>query len=110
MRQGLVSILSGLCKFVVVGEASDGEAAVTVTREARPHVVLMDVSMPGMNGLEATRLITAEMPGIKVVALTMHHSNEMRRAMKSAGAAGYITKSTDASELCARIREVLAVA
>jgi DNA-binding NarL/FixJ family response regulator len=107
MRQGLVGILEQLCKFRVVGEAGDGFSAIAVTRQVKPHVVLMDVSMPGMTGAEATRQILAEMPGVKVVALTMHHSEEMRQVMKTAGAAHFLSKSADAADVCAAIRRVV---
>lgn len=103
MRQGIRIILEKLCKFVVVGEAADGQAAIDVTRSLRPHVVLMDVTMPVMTGIDATRQITSDMPSVRVIALTMHNSQEMRQAMKAAGAVDFITKSADASEVCATI-------
>jgi len=109
MRQGVVGILTELCKFHVVGEAADGASGIAKIRETRPDVVLMDVTMPGMTGLEATRQIVAEMPQVKVVALTMHNSDEMRRQMKSAGASGYLLKSADASDLCTAIRQAAAI-
>ena len=107
MRQGLISILTQLCKFDVVGEVGDGLAAVEMVHRLKPDVVLMDVSMPGLTGVEATRRIKAETPETRVVALTIHNSEEMRTAMRSAGASGYLTKSAEASEVCAAIRNAV---
>jgi len=83
----------------VVGEASNGEEAVTLARELSPDVVLMDLSMPVLDGVEATRRITAEVPDAKVVVLTMHDDSSRTRAAIGAGAVGYLTKGTSFNEV-----------
>ncbi len=91
-RAGLVSLLRAR-GVEVVGEAADGSEAVTLARELRPDVVLMDLTMPGVGGLEATRLIKAELPEIKVVMLTVSEADEdLFEAIRS-GAHGYLVKS-----------------
>jgi len=91
-RQGLESLLRSR-SIEVVGEASDGTGAVALTRALRPDVVLMDLSMPGVGGLEATRLIKAEMPDVKVVILTVSEADaDLFEAIRS-GAHGYLVKS-----------------
>lgn len=83
----------------VVGEASNGEEAVALAREHQPDVVLMDLSMPVLDGVEATRRITAESPNVKVVVLTMHDDSSKTRAAIGAGAVGYLTKGTSFVEV-----------
>lgn len=83
----------------VVGEASNGEEAVALARELSPDVVLMDLSMPVLDGVEATRRITAEVPDAKVVVLTMHDDSSRTRAAIGAGAVGYLTKGTSFNEV-----------
>ncbi|HKY16031.1 MAG TPA: response regulator transcription factor [Microthrixaceae bacterium] len=83
----------------VVGEAGNGEEAVELCREHHPDVVLMDISMPVLDGIEATRRITGEMPDIKVVVLTMHDDASRTRQAISAGAVGYLTKGTSFAQV-----------
>ena len=83
----------------VVGEAENGEEAVDLCRETRPDVVLMDISMPVLDGIEATRRITSEMPDTKVVVLTMHDDASRTRQAISAGAVGYLTKGTSFAQV-----------
>jgi DNA-binding NarL/FixJ family response regulator len=99
IRDGLRSLLEKLPDIEIVAEAGDGITAVQKAREISPDLVLMDISMPNLNGIEATRKITSENPGIKVIALTMHSEKWYLDKMIKAGACGYITKSCDYKEL-----------
>jgi len=90
----------------VVGEAEDGSAAVKMARKSPPDVVLMDVAMPQVNGLEATRQICKSLPGTKVLVLTSYSDDECVEQLTKAGAAGYLLKQTAANELPRAIREV----
>lgn len=93
LRQGLASLLSAEKRIKIVGEASDGSEAVSMARTLRPDVVLMDISMPGMNGVEATRIIHCEQPQVRILGLSMHDNADMVRRMREAGAVGCISKS-----------------
>ena len=96
-REGLVSLLRAR-DIEVVGEASDGAEAIELTRRLKPDAVLMDLGMPNMGGLEATRLIKAEMPEVKVVILTVSEADaDLFEAIRS-GAHGYLVKSTASGE------------
>ena len=88
----------------VVGEAANGEEAVDLARETKPDIVLMDLSMPVLDGVEATRRITDELPDVKVVVLTMHDDPGRTRAAIAAGASGYLTKGTSFAEVLETIR------
>jgi PAS domain S-box-containing protein len=103
MRQGISQLLCQAPDIQVVGEASDGEEAVRLAQETRPDVVVMDVNMPGMSGVEATRAIRAQAPGVAVIALSMYEEANCAREMQDAGAAAYITKSEAAGALVAAI-------
>ncbi len=92
----------------VVGEANNGEEAVSVVRETRPDVVLMDLSMPVLDGVSATRLISEEFPDVKVVVLTMHDDPSRTRDALAAGAIAYMTKGTSFAEVLDTIRRALA--
>jgi PAS domain S-box-containing protein len=105
MRQGLTVLIGTQPDMTVVGEASDGESAIELVRRARPDVVIMDVSMPGMNGIEATRIIHAEMPDVKVIGLSMFQEAERAGAMCEAGAVTYLTKSGPSDALVQAIRD-----
>jgi DNA-binding NarL/FixJ family response regulator len=96
-REGLISLLR-THDVDVVGEASSGTEALDLTRRFRPDVVLMDLDMPDMGGLEATRLIKAEMPDVKVVILTVSEADEDLFEAIRGGAHGYLVKSTSSSE------------
>lgn len=104
VRQGLGSLLRGEPDIDIVGEAEDGQEAVDMARELRPDVVVMDVSMPRLNGCDATRAIVAELPGTRVVGLSMYDEAEMEAAMLNAGAAAYLPKGGPTQDLIATIR------
>jgi PAS domain S-box-containing protein len=99
MRQGLVGLISGKPGIEVVGEASDGKEALELSRKLRPHLVLMDISMPRMDGIEATRLIKAEMPEVCVIGLSMFDDAEAEQKIRKAGAEDYVNKSESSAEL-----------
>jgi DNA-binding NarL/FixJ family response regulator len=88
----------------VVGQASDGDVAVQMTRELVPDVILMDISMPNMDGLEATRIIHPEFPHIRIIGLSMYNGDDMAEAMIHAGASSYRAKSGNTDSLLAAIR------
>ncbi len=99
VRDGLRSSFEGVQHIAIVGEAATGEEAVRLTSELQPDVVLMDISMPEMGGLEAARLIRERHPLIKVVVLTVHDSKEYIVQILRAGAAGYVRKDASAAAL-----------
>lgn len=105
VREGLRSIIESEPRLRVVGEAANGEEAVQQARILHPDVVVMDINMPKMNGIEATRRIHEEMPSVAVVALSMHEDKSMIAAMRDAGAVAYIPKGGASEELSRAIRE-----
>ncbi|KAA9381742.1 response regulator transcription factor [Microbispora cellulosiformans] len=107
VRDGLVLLLGLLPEIEVVGSASDGETALRMVAGHRPDVVLMDLRMPRMNGVEATRRIRAEFPGTQVVVLTTYTDDESVFAALRAGARGFLTKSADAEEIARAVAAVM---
>ena len=108
LREGLRSLLAQQPDITVVGEASNGEAAVALARELRPDLVIMDVVMPGMDGISATRQIRAECPDTRVIALSMHSDLHFVSEMVRAGALGYLVKDSSFEELNQAVRSVIA--
>ncbi len=106
LREGIRSLLEKVTDIEMVGEADDGAEAVDKVEQLMPDVVLMDITMPGMNGLEATRLIKQRCPQTKVLILTMHETDQYLASMLEAGASGYVVKSTASSELIMAIKAV----
>jgi DNA-binding NarL/FixJ family response regulator len=98
-REGLTAVVDSLPWAAVVGEAGDGDAAVAEALRTRPDVVLMDLQMPGTNGLEATRRLSEELPGTAVVVLTMVENDEAVAAALRAGARGYLVKGASKQEI-----------
>src|SRR5689334_8652783 len=92
VREGVRGLLAYEPDFEVIAEAADGEAAVTLAHEVHPDVVLMDVNMPKLSGIEATRRIKRDEPDVAVIALSMHGSEQMRQAMSRAGSDAYVRK------------------
>jgi two-component system response regulator NreC len=99
VREGIRSLLESRNNIMVVGEVSNGRDAIRKAAELRPDVVIMDISMPVLNGIEATRAIVQESPRIKVLVLTVHEDRETVRQILRAGAAGFLVKKSAASEL-----------
>jgi len=106
VREGLVAIMRESEDLEVVGEARDGQEAVEKARELSPDVILMDVSMPRMNGVEATRAIKRESPHIGVVALTMYDEEKYIFDLVRAGATGYLLKDSESSQIISAIRSI----
>jgi DNA-binding NarL/FixJ family response regulator len=106
LRQGLRAMLSVLPDFEVVGEAIDGKDAVREVAALEPHVVLMDISLPGMNGIEATAHIKRRQPYVKVLILTVFKTEEYVREALRVGADGYVLKDASYEELLVALRSV----
>jgi len=106
VRTSLKTYLESHKGFRVVGEANNGEAALQVILDNQPDVVVMDITMPGMSGLEATKRIKVSSPNCKVLALTVHNDKQYFFEMLSVGAVGYLTKQAAAEELIAAIQAV----
>src|SRR5512136_14807 len=106
VRQGLRQLCEGLGGFTVVAEAENGAQAVTLARTLRPDVILMDIVMPDMDGVEAIRQIIAATPGARIIALTMYRQEQYMLDAVRAGARGYLLKNVDAAELIAAVRAV----
>lgn len=108
LRKALRDLLEQQEDFEIVAEAGDGKEAVRLAIELVPDIIIMDIGMPELNGLEATRQIKAECPNIAILALTIHSDSEHILGILEAGAAGYLTKSVFSDEVVAAIRSVVA--
>jgi DNA-binding NarL/FixJ family response regulator len=106
VREGIRSLLEKESDFQVVGEAEEGRKAVALVRKLLPDVVVMDITMPNLNGVDATRQIVSEFPQTKVIALSMHFSKIFVVNMLKAGALGYILKGDSSEELIEGVRTV----
>ncbi|MBM4294606.1 MAG: response regulator transcription factor [Deltaproteobacteria bacterium] len=107
VRQGVRSLLTAESDMEVVGEADNGRDTLRLVQQLSPLVVVMDISMPDLNGIEATRQILAESPGVKVVALSMHSDSFFVLNMLKAGASGYLLKDCAVEDLVKAIRTVV---
>ena len=107
MREGLRALLEKQPDIEVLAEAENGRTAVELSRDLKPDVVVIDIAMPDLNGIEATRRITTESPGVKVIALSMHSDRKFVREMLSAGASGYMLKDSAFEELDKALRTVI---
>jgi DNA-binding NarL/FixJ family response regulator len=108
VRDGLAFFLNAQPGFQVVGAASEGRQALTLCQQLHPAVVVMDISMPDLNGIEATRLIHQDSPEIAIIILSMHSSSEYIYRSFQAGAAGYVLKESAGSELVSAVAMVVA--
>jgi len=108
MRETLRSFLESLPGVEVVGEAENGRVAVQLARDKKPTVVVMDVIMPEMDGIEATRLITTEMPDVKVIVLSMQCDESYRETLRQAGASCFLPKDSAFEELLRAIEALTA--
>jgi len=106
LRQGIKALLDNQAEIEVIGEAKDGREALTLIERLLPDVILMDIAMPGLNGLEATRRIKKKFPKIKVLVLTMYTNEEYVFQILNAGANGYLVKETAFQDLISAIRAV----
>ncbi len=106
LRQGIRELLERQSDFEVVAEAGDGDEAVRLASELKPHVVIMDIGMPKLSGLEATKQIKARHPATAVLVLTIHDEDEYITGLLEAGAAGYLLKSAYGEELVNAIRSI----
>ena len=106
VREGFRKMLEFEADFEVVGEAHDGRHAVALASKLRPEVVLMDIAMPLLNGLEATRRVLKALPATKVLILSAHNDDAYVETATAAGAAGFLLKQTTAHDVCRAIREV----
>lgn len=106
VRDGLRSLFKSEPKFAIVGEASDGEEAVALAAKLKPDVVILDISMPKMTGIEATRIIKERLPKTRILILTIHESEEFILEMVRAGANGYVIKNADKREILSAVRAV----
>ena len=106
VRAGLKSFLGTQEGFLVAAEASNGLQAIELAREVRPDVIIMDISMPTMDGLESTRQLKALYPEVNILALTVHEDKQYLFEMMLAGASGYVTKNAAPEDLVDAIRSV----
>lgn len=106
LREGLCMLLGKTPDIEVIGEASNGEAAISKTKSLFPDVILMDITMPGISGLEAARQIIKSNPDVKILLLSVHESDEYLAEMLNIGLAGYILKTASGTEVASAIRAV----
>ena len=107
IRRGVQAILQSLPEWELCGEAGNGTEAIRLAHELKPEVILMDVTMPGLNGIDATRIIRHAQPQVKIVLLTLHESPEILRNGFRAGATGYLLKADAEQELLKALRIVV---
>jgi len=109
MREGLSLLLSRHPDMEVIGQAVNGQHAIELARQYQPEVVLMDISMPVLNGIEASRVILRELPQIKIIGLSLFEDADRAQTMLSVGAVRYLSKSRASEDLVAAIRDSVMV-
>jgi DNA-binding NarL/FixJ family response regulator len=107
LRDGICSLVKGYDDMEVVGEAADGRTAIRLVQELSPDVVIMDISMPDLNGIDATRKIITDYPNVKIIALSMHYDKQFVSEIFKAGASGYLIKDSAFDELEHAVRIVM---
>jgi DNA-binding NarL/FixJ family response regulator len=107
IRRGVQTILHPFPEWEFCGEAENGKEAIRMADELKPEVIIMDISMPGLNGIEATRAIRKTQPAVKIVLLTLHDSSELLRIAFRAGARGYLLKTDAEQELVKALTVVI---
>jgi DNA-binding NarL/FixJ family response regulator len=107
IRRGVQSILHAFPEWELCGEADNGSDAIRLSDTLKPEVIIMDISMPGLNGIEATRTIHKNHPETKVILLTLHENDELVRSAFRAGASGYLLKGDAERELVTALKEVV---
>jgi DNA-binding NarL/FixJ family response regulator len=107
LRDGICSLVKEYPDMEVVGEAADGRTAIRLVKELSPDVIIMDISMPDLNGIDATRRIIADYPDVKIIALSMHYDKQFVSEIFKAGASGYLLKDSAFDELEHAIRIVM---
>jgi len=105
VRNGLKKIIGEVNDFEVIAEASNGRDAVQLARELSPQIILMDVNMPDMDGIEATRIISGELNQVCIIGLSMHYQEQIINELKQAGASAYLIKTDVVRTLSAEIRQ-----
>ena len=108
IREGLRSLIEKQPGMEVVAQVENGRTAIKLTRKIKPDVIVMDINMPDMNGIDATRQIVAEFPGIKIIAFSMHSDHQFVAGALKAGVSGYLLKDSAFEELARAIRTVVA--
>ena len=106
IREGLKALIKGIPEVEVVGEADNGRDVVRLCHELKPDIAIMDIGMPELNGVEATRQIVMEIPQTKVIALSMHSSRRVVEETLQAGAVGYVVKNSAFTELASALKNV----
>lgn len=107
LREGLKTILQSDAKYDVIGEATNGEEAIQIAMDKRPDIIIMDIAMPGKNGIEATKEIKKTLPDMKVLILTMHDNYNYILDALSAGINGYILKISDMGEVLKAVEQII---
>lgn len=107
LRAGLKNIIEQKSNMLIIGEASDGREAIKLVAKLQPNVIVMDVAMPGLNGIEAAKQIHKNHPEIKIIGLSMHSGKQFIQGMFKAGAYGYLLKDGDSDELITAISTVM---